>query len=78
MLVPSNTLLTAFDGMYFCPHGILPAFEIKLVGKAVSLEVEVIDVSLDYNFILGRSLTYAMSAIASAILQVVVFLHEGK
>ena len=36
-LVPSNTLPTVFDGRSFCPHGILPAFEIKLVGKAVSV-----------------------------------------
>ena len=51
-LVPSNTLLTAFDGRSFCPHGILPAFEIKLAGKAVSIEVEVIDAPLDYNLLL--------------------------
>ena len=54
-LVPSNTLLTAFDGRYFHPHGILPAFEIKLARKAMSVEVEVIDDPLDYNLILGRS-----------------------
>ena len=77
-LVPSNTLLTAFDGSYFHPHGILPDFEIKLVGKAVSIEVEVIDAPLDYNLLLGRNWTYAMSAIASAIFRVVVFPHEGK
>ena len=41
-LVPSNTLLTAFDGRSFRPHGILPTFEIKLAGKVVSVEVEVI------------------------------------
>ena len=46
-LVPSNTLLTAFDGRSFCPHGILPAFEIMLERKAVSIEVEVIDAPLD-------------------------------
>ena len=34
-LVPSNTLLIAFDGRSFHPHGILPSFEIKLAGKAV-------------------------------------------
>ena len=77
-LVPSNTLLTTFDGRSFRPHGILLAFEIKLAGKAVSVEVEVIDAPLDYNFLLGRSWTYAMSAIASVIFQVVVFTHEGK
>ena len=38
-LVPSNTLLTAFDGRSFHPHGILPAFEIKLARKAVLFEV---------------------------------------
>ena len=32
-LVPSNTLLTAFNGRPFHPHGILQAFEIKLAGK---------------------------------------------
>ena len=77
-MVPSNTLLTAFDKRSFCPHGIVPTFEIKLAGKVVSVEVEVIDAPLEYNFLLGRSWTYAMSAIASAIFWVVVFPHKGK
>ena len=51
---------------------------IKLAGKAVSVEVEVIDASLDYNLLLGRNWTYAMSAVASAVFHVVVFPHEGK
>ena len=54
-LVPSNTLLTAFDGRSFHPHGILLAFEIKMARKAVSIEVEVIDAPLDYNLLLGRN-----------------------
>ena len=77
-LVPSNTLLTAFNGRSFRPHGILPVFEIKLARKAVSVEVEVINAPLDYNLILGRSWTYAMFTIASVVLQVVVFPHKGK
>ena len=77
-LVPSNTLRTAFDGRSFRPHGILPTFEIKLAGKTVSVEVEVIDAPLDYNLLLGKNWTYAMSAIASAVFRVVVFPHEGK
>ena len=77
-LVPSNTLLTAFDGRSFLPHGILLAFEIKLAGKAVSIELEVIDAPLDYNLLLGRNWTYAMSAIASVVFRVVVFPHEFK
>ena len=63
-LVPSNTLFTAFDERSFHPHGILPNFEIKLAGKVVSVEVEVIDAPLDYKFLLGRSWNYAMSAIS--------------
>ena len=54
-LVPLNTLLIYFDGRSFCVHGILPYFEIKLVGKVASVEVEVIDATLDYNLLLGRS-----------------------
>ena len=54
-LTLSNTFLTAFNGRSFCPHGILPDFEIKLAGKTMSVEVEVIDAPLDYNFLLGRS-----------------------
>ena len=67
-LVPSNTLLTSFDRRSFPLHGILPAFEIKLVGKAMDVEVEVIDAPLDYNLMLGRSWSYAMSVITSVIL----------
>ena len=48
----ASSLLTAFDGRSFHPHGILPAFEIKLAGKEVSIEVEVIDAPLDYNLLL--------------------------
>ena len=44
----------------------------------VSVEVEVIGAPLDYNFLLGRSWTYAISTIASAIFWVVVFPHEGN
>ena len=77
-LVPSNTLLIAFDGRSFRPHGILPAFKIKLAGKAMSIQVEVIDSPLDYNLLLGRSWTYAMCAITLAILRVVVIPHKGK
>ena len=44
----------------------------------MSIEVEVIDAPLDYNLLLGRSWTYAMSSIASVVFRVVVFPHEGK
>ena len=44
----------------------------------MSVEVDVIDAPLDYNLLLGRIWTYAMSAIASVVFWVVVFPHEGK
>ena len=67
-LVPLNTLLIAFDGRSFHPHGIIPAFEIKLARKAVSIELEVINAPLDYNFLLGITWNYAIYAIAFVIL----------
>ena len=77
-LVPSNTLLTTFNIRSFCPHGIMPSFDRELVGKMVSVEVEVVDSHLDYNLLLGRSWTYAMCVIPSSIFRSLIFLHEGK
>ena len=48
-LVLANTLLTTFDRRYFLPPAILPAFEIKLAWKEVSVEVQVSDAPLDYT-----------------------------
>ena len=56
----SPTLLTTFDGHLFQPHGIIPSFSMQLGGKTMCVEVEVVDASLDYNLLLGRSWTYAM------------------
>ena len=44
----------------------------------MSVEIEVIDAPLDYNLLLGKSWTYAISAIRSVVLRIVVFPHEGK
>ena len=51
----SQTVLKAFDGHMFSPHGILVAFPIELGEKIVTIEVEVVNVPLDYNLLLGRS-----------------------
>ena len=42
-LVASQTILKAFDGHLFTPHGILTAFPIKLGGKTITVEVEVVN-----------------------------------
>ena len=55
MLTASQTILKAFDGHLFTPHGILAAFPIELGGKIVTVEVEVVNAPLDYNLLLGHS-----------------------
>jgi hypothetical protein len=42
------------------------------------VEVEVVDASLDYNILLGRSWTYAMQAVVTKFLWVLLFPHEGQ
>jgi hypothetical protein len=76
-LSPSPTLLTTFDGHSFRPHGIIPSFPMQLGGKTMCIEVEVVDASLDYNLLLGRSWTYAMQAVVATVFWVLLFPHEG-
>jgi len=71
------TLLTTFDGRSFRPHGITHSFPVQLGGKTVSIEVEVVDVPLNYNLLLGRSCTYAMHAVVDRVFRVLLFPHEG-
>jgi hypothetical protein len=78
ILSPSPTLLTAFDGHSFRPHGIIPSFPMQLGGKTVCIEVEVVDAPLDYNLLLGRSWTYAMHAVVATVFRVLLFPHEGR
>jgi hypothetical protein len=78
ILSPSPTLLTAFDGCSFRPHGIIPSFPMQLGGKTMCVEVEVVNASLDYNLLLGRSWTYAMQAVVSIVFQVLLFPHKDQ
>ena len=71
-------MLKAFDAHTFKPHGIIPAFPVELSGKTVEIEVEVVDALVDYNLLLGRNWTYAMTAIASTVFSVIRFPYEGK
>jgi hypothetical protein len=78
ILSPSPTFLTKFDDRSFIPHGIIPSFPVELGGKTVCVEVEVVDVPLDYNLLLGRSWTYAMHAVVSKVFRLLLFPHEGR
>ena len=55
MLAASQTILKAFDGHLFTPHGIIAAFPIELGGKTITVEVEVVNMPLDYNLLLRCS-----------------------
>ena len=63
----SQTILKAFDGHTFHPHGILISFPIYLWGKIIPIEVEVVDAPLDYKLILGNTWFYEMKVVPSSI-----------
>ena len=48
-------MLIAFDARYFRLHGILPSLKVRLGGKTIAIEVEVVDAPLDYNLLLGQN-----------------------
>ena len=77
-LISSLTVLKAFDGHVFKPHEILTAFLFEIGGKTISIDVEVIDVALDYNLLLGRTWFYAMNVVASTGFWLLCFPHQGK
>ena len=62
-LITSPMTLKSFDGRGFHPHGLIPALSVKLGGKIVSIQVEVVDSPLDYNILLGRNWFYAMTVV---------------
>jgi hypothetical protein len=49
----------------------------QLGGKTKCVKVEVVDASLDYNILLGRSLTYAMQEVVGIVFHILLFPHEG-
>ena len=52
-IVPSQSMLKAFDGHVFKSYGIIPTFPITLGGKTINVEVELVDAPIDYNLLLG-------------------------
>ena len=50
----------------------------QLGGKTACIKVEVVDASLGYNLLLGRSWTYAMQAMVMTVFWVLLFPHEGQ
>ena len=77
LTLPSNSV-KAFDGHTFLPKGYLASFPITLSGKMVNVDVEVVERYLDYNLLLGRSWSYAMTAIVSSVFRIILFPLDGK
>ena len=77
-LSQSATMLIAFDGRSFRLHGILPSLEVQLGGKTVAIKVEVVDVPLDYNILVGSNWMYSMQVVASSLFRVICFSFNGK
>ena len=77
-LTSSLTTLKVFDGRIFQPHRLLLYFTVTLKGKTISIDIEVVDVPLDYNLLLGCSWFYAMTVIASSVFRILRFPHQEK
>ena len=77
-LSKSTTMLTTFDGRSFWLHDILDSLKVRLGGKTVAIEVEVVDAPLDYNLLSGRNWMYSMQAVASSLFHVACFPFNGR
>jgi hypothetical protein len=74
----SVTLLKAFNGHMFQPHGIIIALPIELGGKTIYVVIEVVNAPLVYNFLLRHTWFYEMIIVDSLVFRVLHFPHQGK
>jgi len=70
-------MLKSFDGQTYTSCGILSNLQIKLGGKTIIVEVEVVDGPLNYNILLGRPRVYAMATMVSMYFHTIAFPHKG-
>lgn len=75
-LSPYSNSLKAFDGHNFVPKGYLAIFPITLVGKKITVDIEVVNKELNYNLLLGRSWTYAMMAVISMMAPLIIHHYQ--
>ena len=75
MLFPSRDIFKAFDGHNFQPHGILTTFPINVGGKTIFIDVEVVDVYLEYNLLLRNTWIYEIKEAISSLFRVIKFPH---
>ena len=77
-LTPPSNFLKALDGHTLLPKGYLTSFPVTLGGKTINVDVEVVEHHLDYNLLLGRSWSYAMTAIVYSVFRLIIFPLDGK
>ena len=77
-LVQSHTVRKSFDRQSFSPHDLIVSFPIEWGGQTVIVDVEVVFVPIDYNFLSGSFWIHAMIAIVSLESQVIWFPHWGN
>lgn len=77
-LMTSWTILKEFDDHTFHPHGIITIFSIEIAGKIVSIKLEMVDASLDYNLLTGNTWFYQMKVVTYPVFCVKWFSHLGK
>lgn len=73
----SSMTLKEFDGQTYTPYRILSNLQVELGGKAVEIDVEVINGNLNYNILLGRPWIYVMAAVVSTYFRKIAFPFQG-
>jgi hypothetical protein len=76
--VLSAITLRAYDGQPSSPKGLFKNVPIKLEGKTILIDIEVIDPPLDYNILFGHRHMYAMKVVASSVFRTKISPHNGK
>jgi hypothetical protein len=77
-LIPSAITLRAYDRRPSSPKGLFQNVPIKLGGKTILIDIEVIDTPLNYNILFSHSYMYTMKEVASSVFQTMMFPHNGK
>jgi hypothetical protein len=77
-LISSAITLRAYDGRPSSTKRLFQNVLIKLGGKTILIDIEVINAPLDYNILFGRSYMYALKVFVSSVFQTMLFPHNGK
>jgi hypothetical protein len=77
-LISSSITLRAYDEQHSSPEELFQNFPVELRGKTILIDIEVIDIMLDYNILFRCSYMYVMKFVASSVFHTMMFPHNGK